>query len=403
MHSASRIQLLDILRGFALSGIVVINGMSIFAVKGSTPAFTVKIPIVDRLLQDLILFFVESKFFTLFSLLFGIGFAIQIASAERQGTKFLPRISRRLTALLLFGFLHIMLLWDGDILVIYAVTGAILVLLRNISARAARRWILGLLGVPALLVLGALAYSLLARLTASGAASLSKTDAGIVSEFGKVSAAPSNFSTDYLASIADRIHSYIELSPLLLSRIPTVLAMFLIGLHLGKSGFFRNPQVHTATLVRARNLGLSVGFTLMILVVSATKLLPAFSALLALIEDQYLAGPILCLGIASAVTLSYLKNPNRAHFRHFASVGQMALTNYLAQSLVLVALSQGWGFGLATKLSGFQVLGVVTLLFAVQVMASAVWLRHFSYGPCEWAWRCITYWRRVPLRRESAG
>ena len=79
-QSEERIQVLDVLRGFALAGILVINAMSILAVKGSTPAFTVQIPFLDRLLQDLILFFIESKFFTLFSLLFGIGFAIQIQS-----------------------------------------------------------------------------------------------------------------------------------------------------------------------------------------------------------------------------------------------------------------------------------------------------------------------------------
>ena len=136
-----RVQVLDVLRGFALLGILLINAMSILAVKGSTPAFTVDIPFLDRLLQDLILFFVESKFFTLFSLLFGIGFAIQIQSAERQGTKFLPRISRRMLGLLVFGLLHILLLWDGDILVIYAITGSILIAFRKTAFSRLKKWV----------------------------------------------------------------------------------------------------------------------------------------------------------------------------------------------------------------------------------------------------------------------
>ena len=151
MHSVSspenqeRVQVLDVLRGFALAGILIINAMSILAVKGSTPAFTVDIPFADRALQDLILFFVESKFFTLFSLLFGIGFAIQIQSAEKQGNAFLPRISRRMAGLLLFGLLHILLLWDGDILVIYAITGTFLILFRKTAYSRIRKWVISLL------------------------------------------------------------------------------------------------------------------------------------------------------------------------------------------------------------------------------------------------------------------
>jgi uncharacterized protein len=124
-----------------LAGILIINAMSILAVKGSTPAFTVKLRPLDRLLQDLILFFVESKFFTLFSLLFGIGFAIQIQSAERQRRAFVPRISRRMAGLLLFGLAHVLLLWDGDILVIYAITGTILIAFRKTIFTRIRIWV----------------------------------------------------------------------------------------------------------------------------------------------------------------------------------------------------------------------------------------------------------------------
>jgi uncharacterized protein len=400
---SSRVQLLDTMRGFALAGIVIINAMSIFAVKGSTPAFTVKIPPIDRLLRDLILLCVESKFFTLFSLLFGIGFAIQIASAERQGTTFLPRISRRLLALLLFGVLHIALLWDGDILVIYAVTGALLIAMRTLSQSATRRWIVGLLGVPSFLVLAGLAYTLLARLSPSGSAALVASDASIATEFGDISSTQQILDSSFVASISERIHSYVALSPLLISRIPTVLAMFLLGLQLGKTGVFRAPEEHRQMLLRCRRLGLSIGFSLMAAIVVATKFLPATSALLAIIEDQYLAGPILCIGFASALTLAYLTRPHRRIFGHFAAVGQMALTNYLGQSLVLVILAYGWGFGLASHLSGFEVLGVVAVLYCGQVALSTLWLRRFAYGPLEWAWRCLTYWQRVPLMRMAQG
>jgi uncharacterized protein len=116
-------------------------------------------------------------------------------------------------------------------------------------------------------------------------------------------------------------------------------------------------------LKKVRFWGLTIGFTLMLLIVSGTKFLPTVSALVVIIEDQYLAGPILCLGYAAALTISFLNNPNRKIYGYFAKVGRMALTNYLSQSLVLTFLSYGWGLGLALKLNGFQVLGICLILY----------------------------------------
>jgi len=397
--SLERMQILDVLRGFALAGILIINAMSILAVKGSTPAFTIDIPSIDRLLQDAILFFVESKFFTLFSLLFGIGFAIQIQSAERQGTAFIPRISRRMIGLLVFGLLHIALLWDGDILVIYAITGSILIAFRTCSNRTIRRWVIGLLAVPGVLVFVVFCTTLVVRLTEAGAEALSQSDQSLAQEFANTAATQKLVESGFFEATSVRVQSYMDLLPLLLSRIPTVLAMFLIGLYLGRSNFIRELPQKSELLKRIRFWGLSLGFSLMLLIVLATKFLPATSALVAIIEDQYLAGPILCLGYAAAMTLAYLRNPNRKLFIGFATVGRMALTNYLTQSLILTGLAYGWGFGLAMQLSGPQVLLISVVLFVTQILVSRLWLSKFGFGPLEWIWRCITYWRIFPITK----
>jgi uncharacterized protein len=118
----------------------------------------------------------------------------------------------------------------------------------------------------------------------------------------------------------------------------------------------------------------------------------------AIIEDQYLAGPILCLGYAAAITLTFIKNPDRSMYRYFANVGRMALTNYLTQSLVLTCLAYGWGFGLALQLNGFQVLGICGMLYLGQVIFSTLWLQFFAYGPLEWVWRAVTYWKWPVIR-----
>ena len=400
-NNLNRLQILDVLRGFALLGILIINAMSILAVKGSTPAFTVDIPFLDRLLQDLILFFVESKFFTLFSLLFGIGFAIQIQSAERQGTSFLPRISRRMLGLFLFGALHILLLWDGDILVIYAITGSILIAFRNTEFSRIKKWVISLLAIPGTIVLFIFIYTLTARLTSTGSKTLAQSDRSLAKEFANTDATQALLQNGFVESISERIRTYAELSPLLFSRIPTVLAMFLIGLYLGRSNFIRQLPEKIELLTRVRLWGLTVGFALMLLIVAGTKFLPTVSALVAIIEDQYLAGPILCLGYAAALTLAFIKNPRRRVFDYFSRVGRMALTNYLTQSLVLTFLSYGWGLGLALELNGFQTLGICVGLFALQVLISDLWLRKFRFGPLEWAWRCITYWKVLPIKASN--
>lgn len=398
---SARIKVLDVLRGFALGGILIINAMSILAVKGSTPAFTIEIPTAERILQDSILFFVESKFFTLFSLLFGIGFAIQIQSATRQGAKFIPRISRRMAALLIFGLAHILLLWDGDILVIYSVTGTLLIFFRNVRLPAMKRWIVGLLAIPALIVFVIFVATLVLRLSPSSAESLRSSDLSIAQSFADTSATQRLLDAGFLEGVHERIATYLNLLPLLLSRIPTVLAMFLLGLYLGRGAFMQDLENRKGSLRKIRNRSLALGFGLMLLIVLATKYLPTTSSLIAIIEDQYLAGPILCLGYASTLTLEYLKNPNRKIFSGFAIVGRMALTNYILQSLMLAALSYGWGFGLALQLNGFQVLLISIFLYFAQILFSYQWLRRFNFGPLEWIWRCVTYWKWIPNKVQN--
>jgi uncharacterized protein len=303
-----------------------------------------------------------------------------------------------MAGLLLCGILHIVLLWDGDILVIYAITGTLLIAFRKTSFSRIRKWVIGLLAIPGVLVLVIFVYTLVARWTVAGAETFAKSDKSLAKEFANTEAIQKLLENGFIGGIGERINTYIELSPLLISRIPTVLAMFLIGLYLGRSNFIRILPEKMEILKKVRFWGLTIGFTLMLLIVSGTKFLPTVSALVAIIEDQYLAGPILCLGYAAALTISFLNNPNRKIYRYFAKVGRMALTNYLSQSLVLTFLSYGWGLGLALKLNSFQVLGICLILYFSQVALSGLWLSKFRFGPLEWLWRCITYWKILTIK-----
>ena len=303
--------------------------------------------------------------------------------------------------LLVFGLLHILLFWDGDILVIYAITGSILIAFRKTAFSRLKKWVISLLAIPGTLVLLIFIYTLAARLTSTGSTTFAESDQSLAKEFANTDTTQALLQSGFVESIGERIRTYGELSPLLFSRIPTVLAMFLVGLYLGRSNFIRELPENIEILKRVRFWGLAVGFALTLLIVAGTKFLPTVSALVAIIEDQYLAGPILCLGYAASLTLAFIKNPRRRVFDYFSKVGRMALTNYLSQSLVLTFLSYGWGLGLALKLNGFEVLGICVGLFVVQVLISDAWLRNFRYGPLEWAWRCITYWKVLPIKTSS--
>jgi uncharacterized protein len=163
-----------------------------------------------------------------------------------------------------------------------------------------------------------LAYTLIARLSPSGSESFAKSDASLAKEFANTQATQTLLQNRFLQGIGERIHTYLELSPLLFSRIPTVLAMFLLGLYLGRSGVIRRLPDEVETLRKVRFWGLSIGLTSMALILAGTKLLPTVSALVAIIEDQYLAGPILCLGYASHTCHRHFEESDKADLQIFS-------------------------------------------------------------------------------------
>ncbi|MFM2152446.1 MAG: hypothetical protein RL199_881, partial [Pseudomonadota bacterium] len=378
---------------FALAGILVINATTIFAVRGSIPGFFIPIPAAERLLQDLILVLIESKFFTLFSLLFGIGFSLQMKSAERQGTAFLPRIGRRLLALLGFGALHAALLWEGDILVIYAFVGMLLIPFRRCSTRTLTRWSVGLLAVPAVGVVLVTAGSLLARLDPALATSLGSWDSRIVSGFERVFVQPALGTMGFRELVPLRWAAYLEVLPLLVSRVPSVLAMFLLGLVVERTGMVADIRSHRVLLGRVRRAGLLLGFALMASILGGLKALPTTSAFALLLLDQYVLGPVLSLGYAATVALWVLDAGSSRLGRGVGAAGRMALTNYLTQSVCLTFVAYGWGLGRYATWGGYRVLGLCALVYLGQVVLSRLWLRHFAFGPLEWVWRSVTYGR----------
>jgi uncharacterized protein len=393
---SDRAVVLDILRGFALFGILLIN-ITAFAFPGGPPGLAIVGTTLDRLFLAAIILLVESKFFSLFSFLFGVGFAVQLQRAERGGDRFAFRYGRRLLALAVFGVAHIVFLWDGDILLDYALVGLLLLLFRNVSDRGLLRWAAGLLGVPLVLYTLGFLTTVVGRFIPGLAGPLREGDAQLAA-LGVQAEPATGIAATYWETIPSRLSEYAGTSVLLLSRVPTVLAMFLLGLWAGRRGVMVRPQDNLPLLRGVRRWGLGAGLLLSLLVTGVYFTAPPVTALAGLFFNQALAGPLLGLGYAATVGLFVLR-AGPGWFHPLAVVGRMALTNYLLQSAICAVLFWPMGFGLVGTVRPVALAGIAALIFLCQMLLSAVWLRYFRYGPLEWLWRAFTYLRWPRLRK----
>ncbi len=398
-----RIETLDVLRGFALFGILLIN-LTAFAAPGGPPGFRYEGSLGNELVVWSLILFVESKFFTLFSFLFGIGFSIQLLRAQERGARFVPLFARRLLGLGLFGVAHIVLMWEGDILLLYAGVGFLLLLFRNASGRLLVRWICVLLLIPLLLFSVGLGVIEVARRRPESAARLKQADAELKTAFMQSSAAAVQHleQESYGEALIERVRDYRQTFLLLLSRVPSVLAMFLLGLYVGKANILRAVNARLLLLWRARLYGLVLGLTASLAVTLAYVKLEPLSALVALFFNQALAGPLLSMGYAATIVLLMRSPKWQRLFSPLAMTGRMALTNYLLQSLACTLIFNGYGFGLVGKIDPMTGILLVIVIYLLQMAFSTWWLRRFRFGPAEWLWRSFTYLRLQSLAIDGA-
>ncbi|GAB4436463.1 MAG: DUF418 domain-containing protein [Chloroflexi bacterium OHK40] len=396
----------DVLRGFALFGILLVN-LALFKapaiVQATAPAASNPL---DQLAAQAINLFAEGKFFTLFSFLFGFGFATQLLRARQQGVPFVARYTRRLLVLLLFGVAHATLLWYGDILLTYALFGFALLLFRNQSPRVLLIWALALLASMTLLLGAGITFVELRRAdpVAGGTILAAEREqlAAVEAEIARDTALYRDGS--YAELVAARTLAPVGLIYNLVTQGLPVLAMFLLGLYAGRQGILADVPAHLPLLRRVRFWGLLLGLTLSALLVLAQTQLSLFAGLAALLLAHSLTGPLLALGYAATIVLLHEQPRWRSQLAPLGAAGRMALTNYLLQTVICTTLFYGYGAGLYGQVGAALGVLLTVVIFALQVVWSVWWLRHFQFGPIEWLWRTLTYGRAQPmrLRTESA-
>ncbi|WP_265587269.1 DUF418 domain-containing protein [Sphingomicrobium arenosum] len=400
IDAAKRLVLLDGVRGLALLGILFAN-MTTFSgwyFMDAEARAALGGGMVDRSLDLLFETLVHGKFYALFSLLFGIGFALQLERIEAKGEG-AGRYARRLFFLALFGVAHILLIWIGDILLLYALMGLVLLALRWLPTRALIPaavicWLVPVGWAAWQEVAGFNVFPLLMPKVAPLAAALDVP-------FGPGGPTRIWESADLWMQLRSHvIDLYLRFVVYLDEmRFTKVLGMFLIGLWVGREGIHRDPAAFAPLLKRVVLVGLALGLPVAVLkaVLALGWWRPEEWGLVLYASAYSLSVPLLGLAYAALAALACAKGRER-WLRLFAPMGRMALTNYLAQSVVQAVIFFGYGLGLINQLSlGWHVL-LTLAIFAAQVVFSRWWLASHAFGPAEWLWRSLTYGKAQEMR-----
>ena len=390
---------LDVIRGFALFGVMLINlyGHSEYAIPAEVLAGLATAP-VDRPLGWVFDVFMSGKAQALFSMLFGFGFAMFLSRAEARGADGMSLYLRRLAILLVIGFAHALAVFFGDILHIYALTAFVLILFR----RAPDRW---------LLICG-LAFSLLAGLVMTLHLALAEAATGTTPalaaafEAGNARRWIAFMAGDYPAYVAELFRGMGAewfLSVFAWSYIGTVLGRFLMGYWLFRKDWLMRPADHAAGFRRwaPRLIIGGLALSLADVAIGASGFEPGVAAQVGL-EVLHRAGQLtLALGYGAGLVVLMQGERGRRLLSGLGDVGRMALTNYLMQSLVYLFVFYGFGLGLMRYGGALTCLGIAVVTFALQIAFSRWWLARFRFGPLEWLWRSATYgqWQPFQIKR----
>jgi uncharacterized protein len=388
---SERIKALDVLRGVAVGGILFANVLVFFGLIFMPPDRIAALPTAaaDRVAAFIERVFVDGKFYSLFSLLFGIGFGVQLA---RGGDAALPRFKRRLRILLGIGAIHAFFIWAGDILMLYALLGFTMPWFARKSNRDLLRWTVVLLAIPTALYVVALVAWTFVGSGAAAAPSSSGMPAQMLAYFQAIGTG--GIKDAFIGNLVFLGGRWADLFATV--RFPKVLGMFVLGLWTVRTGLALSPSDHRTTLERWRLLGWGIGLPANIVATWAFDqwqyLPPSVGGLLGVVM-QAVGVPMLALGYAATIALLVIDG--RRFITVFAPVGRMALTNYLMHSVVCVTLSYGFGFGLWWHTGASRAMAIAAAIIVVQIPLSAWWLSRFRFGPVEWAWRRLTYGRPI--------
>ena len=397
-----RIEIIDAFRGFALIGIVLVHMVEQYL--GTMPTEAIRAAMVqgplDNLVEAFLGIFVRGKFFALFSFLFGLSFFIQMDRAAQKGVDYNGRFLWRVTLLLIIGYAH-SLFYRGDILTIYAMLAFVLVPFYKVRS-------VYLLTITAILIAGAGRYIVFAI-----------NGGETILPYGDVTPdLPHNqayFDALYSGSLLDvfsvnAVYGHLaklEFQINVFGRWYLTFAYFLLGLWSGRLRLFERleelrPRIKKALILSAVLTLLFMVLTMVLFGAAGDDGQPGFNSWLQMfaMTSYDLFNFTLAVLLLCSFVLLYRRDRWQRMLGKLAPYGRTALSNYFLQTLIGTFLLYNYGLGLLGTISNSQAFGLAIVVIAMQIWLSAVWLRHFRFGPLEWLWRSGTKLSWQPLLRR---
>ncbi len=374
--------MLDVLRGVALFGVLWVNLLTQFRISLFEHLFTFHTHpgMVNEWIDLVTAWLFEFKAFTAFSFLFGVGIGIQTERAALRRERASRFLLRRFAVLLLIGIAHMFLIWNGDILCLYAICGFLVIPVLRLPK--------GLLAGLGILLIALSFAPLFGTWTPSEK----------IMRAHAAASTPIYSSGSFNEIVALRWRETWGLMvPVLVNALPKTLGLMLLGVAAWRAEVLKQPSRHRRFLALACCGATFVGALATSLIfwsASTGTPLPAAAAMV-----EALSYVPLALGLLAGLAL-WLSYPRTGRvIALFAAAGRMALTNYLIQSIVFGLIFYGYGGQLFGKLAPAQTALIGIAVFAMQLVLSQLWLRYFQFGPVEWAWRSATYGAVLNRRR----
>jgi uncharacterized protein len=406
IQAQERIEVLDVIRGLALLGILMVHLPVMFG----TPAVYLEIlgkntfaGFWDTAAASFVNFLIQGKFYTIFSFLFGLGFFIFYERAAAKTAKPTRLFFRRLFVLLLIGLAHAFFIWYGDVLVTYALLGFLLPLFFKRKPKTMIWWTAGLFLAFVLFMAVSMVGVALAKTLQEGLLDGKMQELFADMESRAESAYHAYGQGTFAEIMAQRASDSLFIyQQALFASIFLVFPLFLLGLYAGKREIFRNVEANLSFIKKTWAWGLAIGLTMSVVkfickIQIAGDPLSFYATSFATVG--FIGDTGLCLFLMTSIVLLCRNKKWMLKLKPLAYTGRMALSNYLFQSIVCTTIFYSYGLGLYGKIGPALGLALAVVFFTGQVFISKYWLKRYQFGPMEWVWRCLTYGKFFGMKK----
>ncbi len=402
-ENQERMLSLDILRGLAIFGILLVNMKMM-----NTPYIYLELTGIqlwedglNQFISTFISIFAQGKFYTMFSFLFGVGFMIFLERAAEKNHKPVRLFIRRMIILFGIGMIHALLIWWGDILMMYAIGGLFLLFFYKTTPKTKIIWAFALLLFYVFLISILVGLSTLDQMTASESL---RYDKQVQIEAYKQEIENSMYAYGqgaFKEVMSQRIKDVTFMIPNNISAFLLFMPMFLFGAYAGQQKMFQNIPQHIGFIRKVWFSTMLIGIPFSIVKYwSANQLEPLTFNIYTNLEavgSAFGDGALSLFYITTIILIIQLPTW-RKRLTPLAYVGRTAISNYLLQSILCTLLFYSYGLGLYGQVSPLWGLVLTLFIFAIQLISSKRWLQTFRIGPVEWLWRSITYGKIQPFK-----